>query len=234
MKARLVVAGIILGLALGVGCKVAGDDSPLLLGNFHRFKEDCTPVTDVVAGGGSLDVSATTTYYIAADVHSQTSGVVQPGSQPGTDVVQGAPSEIIIDTIDLDYTSADLGATIANETSPIHFVISPGSTGNWMGLNLFPGMADDTLESTVVFGQEATVEVGVRVSGRTRSGGSVSSNRAVFPITVYNAGFPGCTYPEQQAHTGPCDSVGGQDGTAVGCCPVTDAGVNLNCLDTTK
>src|SRR5919198_5858095 len=129
MKARLVVAGIILGLALGVGCKVTGDDSPLLLGNFHRLKEDCTAVTDTVAGAGSLDVSSTTEYIIAVDVISQTSGVVQPGSQPGTDVVQGAPNEIVIDTVDFDYTSSDLGATIANETESMRFVISPGSTG---------------------------------------------------------------------------------------------------------
>jgi hypothetical protein len=233
MKAQLAVAGIILGIAAGIGCKASGSDSPLLLGNFHQLDSSCTPVTSVVAGAGSLDVSATSVYYVAVDVVSQTSGVVQPGSQPGTKVVSGAPSEIVIDTIDLDYASSDLGATIAPESYGIHFVISPGSTDNWMGLNLFPGMANETLASTVVFGQRASVEVGVRASGQTRAGVAVQSDRAVYPITVYNNGFPGCTYPDLQATSGPCGNVGGQDGTAVGCCPAVDGGTaDPNCLTT--
>src|SRR5215211_4029090 len=103
MKAQLVVAGIGLGLALGVGCKVSEDSSPLLLGNFHRFDEDCTVVTDLVAGRGSLDVSSRANYVISVEVISQVS------------------NKITLNTIEFDYTSPELGATIASQTQPFRF-----------------------------------------------------------------------------------------------------------------
>jgi hypothetical protein len=227
MKARLVVGGIALALAVGAACVV--DNSPLNIGNFRRLNEDCTVVTEFVAGGGSLDLSATSAYLVSMDLNSQTSAVPEPSGEPQTEVLNPASNEIIIDTLELDYASA--GAPIGSETEGIHFVVSPGSIENRIVLELFGNPAGAAALAAATPG--STMEVGVRALGKTRSGTPVQTNRAVFPVFIFASGFPGCTPPAVQALTGPCGRVGGQDGTTVGCCPGDPDGgvVDRNCLD---
>lgn len=227
MKARFIGAGIALAVAAGAACVV--DDSPLQLGNFRRMTQECTVVTEWVAGGGSLDVASTSSYLIGIQMSSQTGAVPQPSSEPGTEVINPAPNEIIVDTLEFEYASA--GATVGSETQAIHFVVSPGSVDNLLVADLFAGPAGFATIASATSG--TTVEVGVRALGKTRSGIAVQTNQAVFPVTVYNSGFPGCAPPSVQARTGPCGNVGGQDGTGVGCCPGgADGGTgDPSCLD---
>lgn len=219
MKNRLLLP--LLLAALAAGC--VADDSPLLLGNFHPFdSNECAPNSALASGGGSLDVAATTFYIRPVDVVSQTATVVQPGGDPNTDINSTGPNQIIIDRIWLDYTSnPELG--LADENYPIYFVIQPASDESWMILEFFPGQADDTLQASVTPGMEVSVVVGVRATGNTRGGTPVQSNRAEFPITVYNSGWPGCGVGQVQATNGPCNSVGGQDGFVPYCCPADNS-----------
>jgi hypothetical protein len=215
-----------LALSAGAGCVV--DDSPLVIGNFHAFDQDCGVLNDVSVGGGSLDLSAVGGYVIAMDLSSQTAAVPEP-VPPQTEVVNGTANEITIDTIEFDYSSA--GATLASGTDRLHFVVRPGSVDNWLGLELFGGQAGNAALAGAVAG--SSIEVGIRAVGSTRSGIPVRTNRVVFPVFVYSSGFAGCTAPAVQALTGPCGRVGGQDGARVGCCAPdpTSGVVDPNCLD---
>lgn len=227
MKSRFMLGGgIALALMSGAGCVV--DDSPLVIGNFHLFDQECAVITDVSAGGGSLDLSAVGGYVIAMDLSSQTAAVPEPVPPQG-EVVSPYSNQITIDTIEFDYSSG--GAQVASGTDRLHFVVDPGSVDNWAGIELFGGPAGAAALAAAVPG--STIEVGIRALGSTRSGVPIRTNRVVFPIFVYQSGFAGCTAPSQQAATGPCGRVGGQDGTLVGCCapdPTTGV-VDRNCLD---
>ena len=226
MKARLMLGGgIALALTFGAGCVV--DNSPLIIGNFHVLDEECAAITDVSIGGGSLDVSAVGGYVVAMDLSSQTAAVPEP-VPPQTEVSNGAANEIIIDTIEFDYTSG--GTAVSSGTDGLHFVVRPGSVDNWLALELFGGPAGS---AALAGGLGSTINVGIRALGKTRSGVAIRTNRVVFPVYVYSSGFAGCAAPSLQATTGPCGRVGGQDDTVAGCCPAdpTSGAVDRNCLD---
>jgi hypothetical protein len=216
MNVRLLIS--VAAVALGAGCGV--EDAPLLLGNFRPFDGttcNLTTDTNIVSGAGSLDVAVTSRYITPVMVISQTHGVLRPcGQEPGTECVDPEPNTIVIERIFLEYRSEpEIG--LADADYPIHFAVSPGSTESWMGVDMFPAAAGDTLLGEVVPGLEVGVIVSVSAAGQTRAGTAVRSPPADFPITVFNSGFPGCG-GGFLAPTGPCGNTG-QDGSLLACCP---------------
>ncbi|MBX5482718.1 MAG: hypothetical protein IRZ16_12895 [Myxococcaceae bacterium] len=227
MRTILIAAMTAMALVTA-GC--VPDDAPVII----RQVKGLTGTADNCSAGelgilrGSLDVSAPTTYLGVLDLRSETGSVIQPGAGVNTEVERTDPNDVILDTIHYDYASnADtLPTTTQFEDEPIYALVPAGSDTPIVNFPFFGSKARESLPTSGVDATGVTVNVGIQLEGRFRSGGGrVKTNRIVFPIVVFDSGFTGCDPATQVlALNGPCETPGGVNGIPVVCCPIDNPG----------
>ncbi len=199
------------------GCVTS--DSPIVLLNNQAVDAQCAIDNDVSISQGSLDLSVGVGYiaHFAVESNLQAVSTVVDG-----DVVSGPDqNDFVVERVDIEYSNPAGGAAPAAATLPIHFVIRAGASAENtnLGLNLLPAEARAALAGV---GSAGTIVVAtVSVTGSLRSGRTFTSNEVNFPIEVFESGFSGCGAGEALELTGPCGSIGAQDGTFPVCVPVT-------------
>lgn len=217
---NLRILGSLVSAFLVSGCVV--DDAPLTLGNIRPLglPETCWVTDDenVFQPRGRLDVAGGGPFYGVVEVMSQLGEVNQSGSAPSSTVVSEDANAVILDTIDVDYSSdPDLG--LPNQTEPYYGVLDPGSRENLLTIPFIPPSVSDTLRTALVPGDQVILMVGARFTGRTRSGTAISTNRIEYPIILTHSGTTCAEY----ARNNPCGggTVGGMPGVPVQCVMAT-------------
>lgn len=215
---NLRILGSLVAVFLVAGC--AADNTPVLIGNVRPLDlaSGCFAITDndVYLPTGRLDVAGGGQYFAIAELISQLGGVAGPGSETGSTEISSDANSVILDTIDLDYSSTpDL--SLQDQTLPYYGVFSPGSRDNQVAIPFVPGAIAEQLQTALVSGDRVTLLVGAQFSGRTRSGTPVTTNRIEFPIELYHSGTT-CT---DYAQNSPCGGVGGMESIPVECAMAT-------------
>jgi hypothetical protein len=220
-KLRSLLAGAAVAL-VAVGC--VPNDSPIrLLGARPLLPSDTgeCKAAEIQLLSGSLDVSATNAYVIQFDVQSD---LQQISTTVGGETVAGpGRNDFFANEIVYSYASTPSFA-FEQEAKPVHFVVpaGAGSDKSFVILNLIAPKAAQQLTTWVPTGagippdQPYNLNVTIQARGNLQSGQAITTNQVTYPIRVFNTGFAGCP-GGAQARTGPCGSVGGQDGSAVYC-----------------
>ncbi len=230
LKLALLVAPLLV-----VACLSRGDESPVRIGAAHPFKLGpptvCEFDSTINQFGGSLDLARGPTYSNWFDVRNELQDIET--------VVDGEPldapsrNDVYIKKINFSYAASN-GFPFDSETVVVHSVIPPKGLLKY-GIDLIGPKAGRTLSASFP-STRITADGGVvgsvvepfelqatfNMSGNLGSGGEFTSNKVTFPITIYSSGFSGCPQPDDGgvnivAPSGPCGSIGGQDGP-IGCC----------------
>ncbi|WP_141593733.1 hypothetical protein [Myxococcus sp. AB056] len=203
-----------LALAL-TGCV----DSPPDIQIFNAFIPDVTCAVNqsgVASAGGSLDISTSRRYLAAFSIRS----TLQP-----TDItVSEAPVTgggdavgIYVTHVELAYDTQGTGPSLTSEVYPSHFSLPSDATANsTLVIDLLGASALETLTNQVAVGSGVTVNVGVKLIGKTVSGAKAESNEIAYPISFYNSGFT-CPTGTFLLNNGPCGGTGGQDNFPPAC-----------------
>ena len=124
-----------------------------------------------------------------------------------------------MDTLILGYRSVPAIAFEA-ESVPYHYYLPAGAKGDtaYILADLIGPKAALKLTDTLLApGDHTDLAVTIEISGALLSGQRIRSNKAVYPIFVFNGGFAGCPAGVRQVPNGPCGALGGQDSVAA-CC----------------
>jgi hypothetical protein len=222
LAVTLVIAGAF-GLCACVG---AGNDVPIRVKGAHPFKTaasggGCEFDDTIFISGGSLDVSARTSYSVWFDVKNETQEIET--STNGEVIAGSSRNDFYVSRTNFRYTASN-GLAFQAEPENRFSVIEPGGNGLKMGMDLIGLKASTQLPTSISAGAEPfELLVSFDLTGRFAHGGAeVTSNRVTFPITIFSSGFTGCPPladggVDRIAPTGPCGSGGGQDGP-IGCC----------------
>src|SRR5947209_5595689 len=146
MKTRLLTALILLGSA--TACQ--RPDTSVDVGNAFPLDKDCKQDNTISQGADSMNVALTSSFLISFNVSSSLQPV-DVSTSSGTTIQDNTVNEAVVEEVRYTYTSnPDIGLTSFN--TPMHWVVSPKSTGSWIALNLFPGDAGQQLKAGVVPG----------------------------------------------------------------------------------
>ena len=215
---------------LACGCV---NDSPLYVTGLFSLDPDrtgaCTATPGTVSQyAGGLDLSGSPNYQLIAVLQSQLEDVSTVAAG-GTLITGQQRNTVILDTINFTYTSAPTttvaSVTYEAESLPITIVVAPGSTQNIRLNSLLGPKAFEKLNTAVVnAGDTSDLRVKFDFSGNINSGGRIRSTPITYPITVYRSGTTCAS--GSFCKTGPCGTIGGQDGNPLVCpTPSTDGGM---------
>ncbi len=225
--------------ALVAGCV---SDSPLYVTGFSSLDPKNTGECDldgddkVTLAAGTLDLSGTSTYELVVKLKSDFEAVNTPADD--RILIKGEQrNTVVLDQILFSYIAAATATipvfTLEAETVPISIVIKPGEVVN-VRMNLLGPKALETLGKTVVnAGENTDIRVTFEFSGQINSGGKIKSNLITFPIKVFRSGRT-CAPGTFLCATGPCKSVGGQDGSPIVCSSPSSDGGTSTCPEVVK
>jgi hypothetical protein len=191
------------------------------------LNDECTAEGNVSRYAGSLDVTwldhgftpEDLQYVLGFNVSSNLEGEsVDVNDAP---VADPARNNFIVEKIEFRYDSVP-AATYNAEVVPAFFVVAPGSQDSKMIINLVTPKALEKAAALVdSTGASVTLNAHFRLKGKLASGSESESNEVSFPVTISKryASFAGCDVAagETPKRSGPCKSLGGQDGTEVAC-----------------
>jgi len=194
-------------------------ESPPDIQIFNAYIPDATCTVNVSgasSGGGVLDLSTSGRYLAGLAVRSgltATDVVVNDGPVTG-----GADSAAVYVThVELSYDVQGGGPTLGSEVYPSHFSIpSSASANSVLVIDLLGANALQTLSSQVSGGSSVTVNVRVKLTGKTVTGAKAESNEIAYPVTFFASGFT-CPTGTFLLRNGPCGGTGGQDAFAPAC-----------------
>jgi hypothetical protein len=197
-------------LPLAIAC---APDTTVRLSNAAKLDSSCSASGDLSIGSGQIDLSATNRYLAQFTVISN---LAELSLTVGSDVLSGPNrNDAIIQQVQFRYSSTpNLG--LRTETQALHFVVSPRTDDNLLGMNLIGPVAATQLSESIEVGTSALVNVGIQVRGQLASGGGFTSNEIVFPIYVYRTDPAACPGGTTFSAPGPCGN-NGQDESFLRC-----------------
>lgn len=209
MKQLFLVAALAVGAA---GC--ADDLRPIQLRDAKPLDADCAE-EDVGLYAGSLDLAAldngappqSIRFLMSFTVASQMEAVeVEVGD--GT-LVEAERNNFIVEEIEYSFASTPPRA-FAAERVPAFAVIPADSDSSRMNINLVPPRALETVRALVdETGAPVTLLSTIRLKGRLATGVKTESDKATFPITVYNSGVNCASLGGALQFTGACGGASG-------------------------
>src|SRR5262249_23727212 len=206
---------------LVMGC-VSNDSSIHILNAFPyqnaQVNGGCQ-ASNIGITGGTLDISGTTAYFLQFQLESTFQQLSNGIS--GESPFQGPQRNDWIATQILSSSSSVPALTppLADDSLPIYFRLPAGATSSsFIGIDMITATAAQRLASSVRVGDVVNLSVTIQLRGELASGQKVNTTKVTYPIQVFNSGFQGCRLGDRRVPSGPCMTVGGQDGTLVACC----------------
>ncbi|NOK02020.1 MULTISPECIES: hypothetical protein [Myxococcus] len=189
-------------------------DNPPDIQIFNAFIPDVSCAANVTgpsSGGGSLDISTSPRYLTALTVRSGVSStevIVEEGPITGG----GDAAAVYVTHVELTYETLGTGPTLDPDIYPSHFAIpSTSSTNSVLVIDLLGANARQALLNQLAVGSGVSLNVRVKLTGKTVTGSKAESNEIAYPVNVFSSGFT-CPAGTQLKATGPCGLPGGQDG----------------------
>ncbi len=209
------------------------NDSPVRILASRAVKRD--PAACVFAGesdpfqyAGSLDIAVKSSYFVQFDIRSELQPVEVTSG--GERLASGDRNNFFINELVFSYASTP-SQSFETEREAAHIVITSDKPEHRLVVNLIGPKAAQRLSDALASpGSELDLNASFEMRGRLSSGQPLVTNRATYPIHVYRSSFAGCGNLGPLARTGPCGSVGGQDGDPIVCCKQigADGGVEAN------
>ena len=192
---------------LALACSV--DTNSVNLIGTQAVDATCTAQANMFVERGLVDLSVSPQYLLGVN-YSNTAGT-QASSVNGQ-TLQTYNNNFIGQQVVYDYTS-DPAASWAEETEQRSFSMVQGANGgsqNWILVPLIQPKALAQLQSMTIPATGITLNVTFQVKGNWENGGSGSTNKFTFPVTVVNSGFTGCAADKVEVGNQVCGNF--QDG----------------------